>query len=713
MVDVTGPALTIVTPFEGDEFPLVNNAVTVEFKGTAIDSQTGVSRVEWALDGQTPFQAAIPKAPNDWSTWSATIAIGPPVGEHIVTIRASDTLNNLTTQQRRLTVLQAGVPKDPLAVFGRGKYLTDLLDFAVLRLVTTATGPAVTRQNLTTIFYQPFEALTTANKRLVANQSVSQVRVCIEVLRKYFARNNRSTPAAAEARYRQAAYATLLRQLGTSYDEIRLARVADDATRAALASRLGIEASPVRPDNLDQLFFLLNQVTEADLEDRFGLVQTTRDPLTTDAIPVAKLRRWQQEHLRALWQQQDTAAQSVFGTPVPIIDPDMVGAGDFTNPTPANAVYALWQTRQQQVANLLATIKATRQAQATPLAGFERIVSDTLGPIATLVALEDEHKRGNDITSPLLAKQLTLQPFLHLMRIRKLVQAGSVSDAEWDDVYAILVQVQKVRQYATWRQQEGTLVLGPEHFRLPDATQPPPALPAWRATLQARQAWQETLSARLQQEQVMAEALQAAIDATEAAVLPMLRDALLQDLVRTGDPTLDTPEEVANRLSQELAIDCKSSGSQRTTRLEQAIETIQGVLFATRMGRFSTTPVLGTVNPSASWVLTTSNGYSKDKFDLEWQWLGAFTTWRAARFVFGYPENYLLPSLRPPKGSPQGASQAFAGPEGLVQKLRETSRLTPILRPAARGTISQRVKDGTRHLSALRHEPAGSTGDPR
>ena len=676
VVDATGPALTIVTPFEGDEFPLVNNTVPVEFKGTAIDSQTGVSRVEWALDGHTSFQAAIPKAPNDWSTWSATIAIGPPLGEHTVTIRARDTLNNPTTELRRLTLLQAGVPKDPLAVFGRGKYLTDLLDFASLRLRTSATGPAVTRQDLNAIFYQPFEDLTTANKRLVANQSVSQVRICIEVLRKYFAHNNRSTPAPAEARYRQAAYETLLRQLGTSYDEIRLARVADDATRVALASRLGIDASPVRPDNLDQLFVLLNQVTEADLEDRFGLVQTTRDPLTTDAIPVAKLRRWRQEHLRALWQQQDTAAQSVFGTPVPVIDPDIVGAGDFTNPTPANAVYALWQTRQQQVADMLATVKATRQSQPTPLAGFDRIVSDALGPIADLVALEDEHKRGNDITSPLLAKQLTLQPFLHLMRIRKLVQAGSVSDAEWDDVYAILVQVQKVRQYATWRQQEGTLVLGPEHFRLPDATQPLPALPAWRATLQARQAWQETLSARLQQEQVMAEALQAAINATEATVLPVLRDALLQDLVRTGEPTLDTPEEVANRLSQELAIDCKSSG--RTTRLEQAIETIQGVLFATRMGRFPTLPVLGTTNhPSASWVLTRSNDYSKDNFDLEWQWLGAFTTWRTARFVFGYPENYLLPSLRPPQGTAQGSSKAFAGPEGLVKKLREASRLTP------------------------------------
>ena len=111
----------------------------------------------------------------------------------------------------------------------------------------------------------------------------------------------------------------------------------------------------------------------------------------------------------------------------------------------------------------------------------------------------------------------------------------------------------------------------------------------------ARQAWQAILSARLQQEQVMAEALHAALDATEAAVFPLLQ-SLLHDLVCTADPTLDTPEEVANRLSQELAIDCKSSGSQQTTHLEQAIETIQGVLFATRMGRFPTTPVLGTTN---------------------------------------------------------------------------------------------------------------------
>ena len=91
VVDITGPTLTIDTPFEGDEFPLDNNTVEVVFRGTAIDSQTGVSRVEWKLDGQTAFQPATDDAPDeapDWSTWSAKIKIGPPLGERIVTFRA-------------------------------------------------------------------------------------------------------------------------------------------------------------------------------------------------------------------------------------------------------------------------------------------------------------------------------------------------------------------------------------------------------------------------------------------------------------------------------------------------------------------------------------------------------------------------------------------------------------------------------------------------
>ena len=114
------------------------------------------------------------------------------------------------------------------------------------------------------------------------------------------------------------------------------------------------------------------------------------------------------------------------------------------------------------------------------------------------------------------------------------------------------------------------------------------------------------------------------------------------------------PPLIANRLTQELAIDCKSSGRQKTTRVHQALETLQGVLFSLRTGRFKTMPpVLGTTNPAANWVLALdpAKPYTEADFDEEWRWMGAYATWHAAIRVFAYPENYLLPELRPPAGT--------------------------------------------------------------
>ena len=162
---------------------------------------------------------------------------------------------------------------------------------------------------------------------MVANQPVHQVRLCIEVLRRYLAKHGRSTPAGAEASYRQAAYAALLRHLGTSYEEIRLARVADDASPCRLGSRLGIDLTQFRPDRLDQLLLQPAQVTEAALESLFGLAETTLNPLADSVLPEPHLLIWQKEHLRAVWQQQDEAARSVVDTPVPVIDPDLIVRG--------------------------------------------------------------------------------------------------------------------------------------------------------------------------------------------------------------------------------------------------------------------------------------------------------------------------------------------------------------------------------------------------
>jgi hypothetical protein len=129
--------------------------VSVEVRGTASDTQTGVALVEWALDGQTQFTPAVPKATNDWSTWSAAIPI-TVAGNHAITVRAKDKVTptaNTTTQQRGVVVAQPSQPKDPEAVFSPAAYVDDLLDFATRRVKTAATGDAlITRQLLADTF---------------------------------------------------------------------------------------------------------------------------------------------------------------------------------------------------------------------------------------------------------------------------------------------------------------------------------------------------------------------------------------------------------------------------------------------------------------------------------------------------------------------------------------------------------------------------------
>ena len=74
------------------------------------------------------------------------------------------------------------------------------------------------------------------------------------------------------------------------------------------------------------------------------------------------------------------------------------------------------------------------------------------------------------------------------MRSRDLADAGTLQDADWADVYAIVAQVAKIGRYPAWREEEQVkgLTLSPDYFVLPDPTIPLVDLPEWRATLQAR-----------------------------------------------------------------------------------------------------------------------------------------------------------------------------------------------------------------------------------
>src|SRR5262249_38005011 len=125
------------------------------------------------------------------------------------------------------------------------------------------------------------------------------VRICIEVLRAYAAAQKTTLPPSfskKEAQYRQDAYQALLLKLGTSYAGLRSSRGASQKDRESLATALGIPLGDGgQRDYLGELLLDIDTVTESDLERLFGLVDTTRDPLShgaklTDAR--GQIKRW-------------------------------------------------------------------------------------------------------------------------------------------------------------------------------------------------------------------------------------------------------------------------------------------------------------------------------------------------------------------------------------------------------------------------------------
>ncbi|MBB3188947.1 neuraminidase-like domain-containing protein [Halomonas cerina] len=357
---------------------------------------------------------------------------------------------------------------------------------------------------------------------------------------------------------------------------------------------------------------------------------------------------------RAAWQR---ALRQRGQTPH--LDPDLVRPDDLRDPL-SGATTELWQERRNFIELQLNVLRAEREAAATALAGFDENFDDTIGvPALELDTLAERREEGEEIVNRLEQLDLTTEAFDYLLRIRRLTEEEvPILDDEWKSVDAILVQVKKRREYAIWRIQERQrgITLGPDHFKIPEPPPlqfPPPEpepLPEWRATSTARRAWEETLQSRIDQEQGVIEALDEAVSATEEAVLPRLRDAL----VRVSDAAGNTLEAKAKALTDELLIDARADACQMTTRPAQASTTLQLLLWSLRTGQLQDT------HPDLL--------LDADDFDEAWEWLGSYQTWRSAMLVFLYPENILLPSLR------KWQTPAF---RELVKETRTNTRLTP------------------------------------
>jgi hypothetical protein len=489
--------------------------------------------------------------------------------------------------------------------------------------------------------------------------------------------------AAAEGAYRQAAYQTILSRIGTSYEEVRLARAADDTDpiRQGLADRLGIDLKPQRPDEIDtRLYLAPGQVTEASLEALFGLRDTTRDPLAATTIP--DLLTWQRGHLQRLWKAQDSPPNAPPTTP-PLIDPNLISEADLA-PSDTNPALGLLGTRRAWVEQRLAALSSDQRPGESPLARFDWLVAAALAPttIAQLEALMADRRVGKRIDTALADTLLTMQSFLHLMRLRNLARSGTILGEEWADLYAILVQVQKRREFPSWRAAEASLTLSPDFFRVAPVETAPPLRP-WLGTARERRDWQDRLRARTEQDAAIADALATAARETETATLPQLRDALVTAL-GGGSLGLDT---AGNWLADRLLIDARAGGLLTTTRVAQASYALQDLLVSLRTGRFANLDTSLGQHPAASWHLTGET----DDFDRPWTGMGSFATWRAASLAFIYPENQLLPSLRVDPNPTAGfKSYVATGSFGtFLKQVRGRSRFTAV---EARAAAVQYVK---------------------
>ena len=183
-------------------------------------------------------------------------------------------------------------------------------------------------------------------------------------------------------------------------------------------------------------------------------------------------------------------------------------------------------------------------------------------------------------------------------------------------------------------------MLSPDFFVLTDTG---PQVNAYRADSRARTDWQAVLRSRIAQRQDLIEASARAVAATEQAALPILRDALLADLApaSTGD--------IGEAMSALFLVDVLAGGTLRTTRIGQAIESVQSLLSAKRSGE------LPPAHPASAWTL---NDF--DAFTSAWAWMGELGSWQAATMAFLFPERHLDPALLLPGADPPQPSTRFA-----------------------------------------------------
>jgi hypothetical protein len=347
----------------------------------------------------------------------------------------------------------------------------------------------------------------------------------------------------------------------------------------------------------------------------------------------------------------------------PVLDPDLIRPDFLASIDSNDPVYILWKSRHTDLNTLFSAI-SNHTTYPQNLTGFNNLILAYISPSgsALLISLLEDSKLGTDISKRLIQLNLSFDALEFLVNIYYLIQddVSEVLDGEWNEIYSILLQATKERLFSDWNKTEQTdgLVSGPDEFIVSEYkdqsffTDDQEHIVRWRMPDDAFRDWIDTLQARSDQMNNIYSFFAGIADSTEEAWMQSLRDALILATDVSGTQLLDKAKAIGDK----LLIDAENNCCQQTTRISQAIETIQGIFFSIRNG------ILQDTYPGLS--LTTTS----DNFDEEWTWMGSYATWRAAMFVNLYPENLLYPTLR------NNQSYGFST---YTDTLRNATTLTP------------------------------------
>lgn len=360
----------------------------------------------------------------------------------------------------------------------------------------------------------------------------------------------------------------------------------------------------------------------------------------------ARLPRWRaSSEARQAWQQ----ALKARSAPA-LVDPDLLRETHL-RPRRSNPALDIWRERSNKLNNTTNGIFAGYRAGPKTKPGLETRLENALGPF-TSKGLEKLLKDAKDkaVTSPRLDQlgisRAALDFLARMHGLLAQTPSQKLTDGEWDEIASILTQVWKMRQTALWRaeEQKEKITLSPDWFKIPEFTSTaqfpspkPPAPPKWRGTRSDVLDWEDSLQSRIDQEKAVIDAVQQAVSEVEELTLPTLRDALVMVSPAPGNDL----SQKADWITENLLTDAKQSGCQKTTRIAQAIETLQQVLWGVRTG------LLSDAYPDLKLIpVKMKEETAIQEFDEAWKWIGSYATWRAAMFVFLFPEIIMLPSLK-------------------------------------------------------------------